>query len=279
MYGAAGAGEDGAADGRDALGLVLGGPADAPEAAGLIREEGTLSLIEDEDVGRRSVRGETGEVRSSGERSSGAEQRPPERALVCAVPVADGVLTHAEEDSPGVHPLEEDGARAAAFEQRGGELSAVSPVGSGWVICRGLQAERSSAKRKLSAAPSTPTHTPKQIQRGNRPCRIDPLLDHTPIAVKTVREQQWFCKGRARPPCSDCFAAISTDMHRNLKTMYRSDIIPDDKKSKIDEIYESGGDLEDSAAAPVWLLQAELKAKGEKTTGSLAQLKVRYDLA
>ena len=57
---------------------------------------------------------------------------------------------------------------------------------------RCLQAERSSAKRKLSAAPSTPNHTPKQIQRGNRPCRIDPLLDHTPIAVKTAREQQCF---------------------------------------------------------------------------------------
>ena len=212
-YGAAGAGEDGAADGRDALGLVLGGPADAPEAAGLIREEGTLSLIEDEDVGRRSVRGETGEVRSSGvERSSGAEQRPPERALVCAVPVADGVLTHAEEDSPGVHPLEEDWARAAAFEQRGGELSAVSPVGSGWVICRGLQAERSSAKRKLSAGPSTPTHTPKQIQRGNRPCRIDPLLDHTPIAVKTVREQQCFyCNVRSCWfMCKCCEAPLHT---------------------------------------------------------------------
>ena len=33
---------------------MLGGPADAPEAAGLIREEGTLSLIEDEDVAARS---------------------------------------------------------------------------------------------------------------------------------------------------------------------------------------------------------------------------------
>ena len=172
---------------------MLGGLPDAPEAAGLIRGEATLSLIEDEVVGRRSVRGETGEVRSGGaDRSSGAEQRPPAERAVCAVPVANGVLTHAEDDSPGVHPLEEDGARVAAVEQHGGELSAVSPVASGWVICRGLQAERSSAKRKLSAAPSTPNHTPKQIQRGNRPCRIDPLLDHTPIAVKTAREQQCF---------------------------------------------------------------------------------------
>ena len=44
---------------------MLGGLPDAPEAAGLIRGEPTLSLIEDEVVGRRSVRGETGEVRSA----------------------------------------------------------------------------------------------------------------------------------------------------------------------------------------------------------------------
>lgn len=162
--GAAAAGEDGAADGRDARGLVLGGLPDAPEAAGLIRGEATLSLIEDEVVGRRSVSGETGEVRRGGaERSSGAEQRPPAERAVCAVPVADGVLTHAEDDSPGVHPLEEDGARVAAVEQHGGELSAVSPVASGWVICRGVY--------RLSAAAPSASSAQRRAPRTTHPSR------------------------------------------------------------------------------------------------------------
>ena len=70
---------------------MLGGLPDAPEAAGLIRGEATLSLIEDEVVGRRSVSGETGEVRSAVQtgavvRSSG--HRRSEQYAPCPWPTA-----------------------------------------------------------------------------------------------------------------------------------------------------------------------------------------------
>ena len=85
------------------------------------------------------------------------------------------------------------------------------------------------------------------------------------------------CKAETNRLAPTVYAPKSLDTQRNLKHLYRSDAIPEYKKRKVQEIHAGGGDLEDMDTASVYELQAALQARGLRTTGSLEELRERYE--